>query len=93
MSDKTTLRPFTAAAYDYEKQEWTSGDRARELRRVQLTEELNLLQGDKGQSYAKFIGYEDTTLAISSCKKQLLELNDLCTPALIAHWEANGGEL
>ena len=41
----------TYAAYDYDKQEWITGDKAKQLLRKQTREHLDLLSGPRGQSY------------------------------------------
>lgn len=64
-----------AIAYDYETQQWVSGVQGAVLRRQQLQDELELLQGSKGAEYARFVNF-DRSEAIRCAQ---LELNRLET--------------
>lgn len=52
-SNYTTM---TRTAFDYDKQQWVRGDDALQLLRKQCRETLDLLQGAKGEEYARFMG-------------------------------------
>lgn len=60
--------------YDYKAQRWLDGEPAKQLRKVQLTEELVLLLGDRGEDFARFIGC-DRQKAIEGVKKDLNQLS------------------
>lgn len=60
-------------AYDYDKQEWILGDKAKALRLLQLAETLELLQGPQGDEYAKFIE-SDKQAAIDRTVKEIEHL-------------------
>lgn len=60
----------TAIAYDYEKQAWTTGAEAREIRKGQLIATLGLLQSAMGEAYAQFIG-QPKQVAIENARREL----------------------
>jgi len=57
-------------AYDYDRQEWVDGEKGATLRRKQLQDELELLQGVRGADYARFTRV-DRSQAIAAIKTQL----------------------
>lgn len=59
-------------AYDYDNQTWVEGDRAINVRRQQLTEELALLSGPRGADYLRWCGRgERLQDAITACRTAL----------------------
>lgn len=60
-------------AYDYDKQEWILGDKAKALRLLQLAETLELLRGADGARYATFIGVP-RRIAIDRTMKEIERL-------------------
>ena len=61
-------------AYDYKKQRWVEGPDAASLRVKQLTQDLQLLTGPKGQDFLNFTGSKTPlAYAISNCRQRLTE--------------------
>ena len=66
--------------YDYNTQEWKTGQRAERLRAEQLREELELIEGPRGQEYLAFTGSTESPGAVASriraemrlCRRQQL---------------------
>ena len=61
-------------AYNYDTQEWLDGDEGRDALEAQLAEELTLLQGPRGNEYARFLGYVNNTPAIARVLARLGEI-------------------
>lgn len=57
-------------AFNYSSQQWETGPEARETLKKNLAFELSVLNGPKGDSYARFINV-DKTLAIKRLREQL----------------------
>ena len=60
-------------AYDYELQRWLTGEEARQLRIMQLREELACLEGPRGKEYAAFVKLGQIE-AVTACRKAIREL-------------------
>ena len=61
------------AAYDYQAQRWVTGERAASLRRQQWAEELELLDSDQGEDFARFAGITDRVEAITNLRALLAQ--------------------
>jgi len=61
-------------AYNYETQQWVEGNKATQLLRKQHEDELALLESDRGEEYARFIGAISRTQAVIQVKSILLNL-------------------
>jgi hypothetical protein len=62
------------AAYDYESQQWLEGTLAVKVRLEQIHNEIKLLTGDSGASYARFIGVRDIPEAVLKLRAEAFEL-------------------
>lgn len=64
-------------AYNYQTQQWESGNAAQVTRKAQVVEELGLLRGPQGKQYAQFVGLGDPAVAIARLEKELagMEVN------------------
>jgi len=54
------------ATYNYDTQGWETGQRAERLRAEQLREELELIEGPRGQEYLTFTGSTETADVVAS---------------------------
>lgn len=76
MNMTKTQDPAAIVAYDYDNQTWVvDPDRARTLRREQITRELALLKSATGERYCRFCGIADRAAFINRLQE---ELNRLC---------------
>jgi hypothetical protein len=65
-------------AYDYERQEWVTGERARDLLRSQINEEIDLLTRDETrEKYARLLDLRDGEVAsyVAALYRQLGDLD------------------
>lgn len=62
--------------YDYDAQEWNTGQKAERLRADQLREELELIEGARGQEYLTFTGSTETTETVASRIRAEIETID-----------------
>lgn len=58
-------------AYDYELQQWTDGEAARQLTEQQILDELSVLNSYSGDDYCRFIGIQDKAGYIQHLQSQL----------------------
>ena len=61
------------SAYDYSKQKWETGETARLLLVSYNNDQLDLLQGDRGVAYAKFLN-SDRNKLIANCQAEAIRL-------------------
>ncbi len=61
-------------AFDYMNQKWVYEGDAQRVRIAQIEEELSLLEGPRGNEYAKFIGLAGPVIAIAQLKVELAGL-------------------
>jgi hypothetical protein len=65
----------TQSAYDYERQQWLTGDAARSERIKQLTQEREAIASERGPAFLKFIGSAQTVPeALAEIDRQIAQL-------------------